>query len=54
MARVVCKFLGFKWKYHKEFWINDQWIKKLWWVFPTKVTRTEFKNFVTKQQLAKN
>ncbi|WP_096027937.1 glycosyltransferase family 2 protein [Campylobacter lanienae] len=41
-SRII-NFLGFKWKYHKGFWINYQWIKKLWWVFPTKSSRTDFK-----------
>lgn len=46
-SRIV-NFLGLKWKYHKGFWINYQWIKKLWWVFPTKATRTEFKKLCDK------
>lgn len=46
-SRII-NFLGFKWKYHRGFWINYQWIKKLWWIFPTKATRTEFKKLCDK------
>ena len=46
-SRII-NFLGFKWKYYKGFWINYQLIKKLWWVFPTKATRTEFKKLCDK------